>query len=406
MATSKVEVPGYFDSHKALRSFVPEGDRPAFTALTDATRKFLGDAQDQATRLEYLGLDTSYLRATLTELAWRVGSTIDAEAMRACRARCEMALADPRPPGAATQDRLGSYGPGALPWFIKLDRSTDQLVDGPWPGAAPPVFLEKIDTPNKMTHYLQSLVVCDLAKGEDQRKELNLASAVIARLALWGGQAGYMADRTFETAFRRFLHHWQDKETGFFCVSYSFGGKTIKTVDLSLTFHMARYASRYHPSDVHHWPRVIDTLFAIKDGERTYPQGWSDDDGQATNHNNYDVVELIRLGWPHMSAGQKTTARREMRRMLDWCLAHALNANGVVVDPDTGDTVPEHYYFAAAFLCTIGYLDGDDRLGIGGGFSDGPPLRARMIRQLARFSQDMPGTLDALARLGVGPKRF
>jgi hypothetical protein len=29
-----------------------------------------------------------------------------------------------------------------------------------------------------------------------------------------------------------------------------------------------------------------------------------------------------------------------------------------------------------------------------------------MIRQLARFSQDLPGTLDALARLGVGPKRF
>jgi hypothetical protein len=59
-----------------------------------------------------------------------------------------MVLADPDPPSVQTQDQLGSYRPGALPWFLKLDRSTNQLVDDePWPGVRPPLFLGRINAP-------------------------------------------------------------------------------------------------------------------------------------------------------------------------------------------------------------------------------------------------------------------
>jgi hypothetical protein len=45
-------------------------------------------------------------------------------------------------------------------------------------------------------------------------------------------------------------------------------GQTIRTRDLSLTFHMARYA----PHLVRWWPTLIDTLLAIR--EDAYPEGW------------------------------------------------------------------------------------------------------------------------------------
>ena len=403
---AKVQVPAYFDAREALRNTLSQPERDSLGKLVKSTRALLSEAQGTASRLEFQGDDTSYLRAALGELAWRVGSTLDVEAIRASRARCEMALTDPTPPSVLIQDRDGSYGLGTLAWFLKLDATTDQLVDGPWPGKRPPRFLDCINTPDSMIKYLDKLLVCDLAGGVDYRKELNLASAVIARLALWGGQAGYLQAPAFEKAYRRFLGRWQDADTGFFCATYKAGGQTVKTVDLSLTFHMARYASRYHPGDIGHWPKLIETLFVIKDPKRVYPQGWFDDGGAMTNHNNYDVVELWRLGWPHMTKAQKANARHEMRGMLDWCLNHSIQEDGVVINSDLGDTVPENYYFAAAFLDTLGYLDGEDVFGVGGNFSNGPPLRARMIRQLSGFCQDLPDTLDALARLGVGPKRF
>jgi hypothetical protein len=67
-----------------------------------------------------------------------------------------------------------------------------------------------------MVDYLEGLMTCDLALGVDTRKELNLAAAVIARLALWGGQAGYLHEDAFQIEFRNFLRTRQDEETGFF----------------------------------------------------------------------------------------------------------------------------------------------------------------------------------------------
>jgi hypothetical protein len=69
--------------------------------------------------------------------------------------------------------------------------------------------------------------------------------------------------------FERFVRDWQDPTTGFFGVTYitDSQGNEIRTTDLSLTFHMVRYA----PHLVRWRQRLINTLLVIKDQQ--YPQG-------------------------------------------------------------------------------------------------------------------------------------
>jgi hypothetical protein len=214
------QLPAYFDARDVIRKAVAKDERPKLNELVQVVRTFLKSAQTEAMKRELVKQDTSHLRAILTELSWWVGATVNADEILACLGRATRALGDRDPLPVTRQDKDGSFGHGVQPFFLKLDRSTDQLIDGPWPGAVLPRFLAPIATPELMVGYLDKLRVSNVTEGVDKRKELNLASAVISRLALWGGQAGYLEGEAFVTAFRDFLWRWQDKETGFFCVSY------------------------------------------------------------------------------------------------------------------------------------------------------------------------------------------
>jgi hypothetical protein len=55
--------------------------------------------------------------------------------------------------------------------------------------------------------------------------------------------------------------------------------------------------------------------------------------------------------------------------MLDWCLEYSVRDTGEIINPDKGDMVMDSYYFAAAFLDTIGYFDAQA--------SDFGPIRGR-----------------------------
>jgi hypothetical protein len=66
-------------------------------------------------------------------------------------------------------------------------------------GAAP-IFLECTDNPIRMVTYQRDLCWSDVKRcGRDNRKELNLAVSVIARLVYQGGQARYLSGPGFAT---------------------------------------------------------------------------------------------------------------------------------------------------------------------------------------------------------------
>ena len=336
-------------------------------------------------------------RAIQLEARWRTNTNNEYDAAAASVERLKKALEEENEPTALVQDEEGSFAPCTDVWFLKLDRSTDQLLARAWPWRVPPVFLERVDDPIRTVTYLQDLCWSDVTRcGRDNRKELNLAISVIARLIFRGGQAGYLAQPGLLPAFERFVQDWQDPDTRFFGMTYILEtNQEVRTADLSLTFHMARYA----PYLIHGWPVLIDTLLAMK--EQAYPQGWLEH-GKMTDHNNYDVAELFYRVWSKMTGAQRDQASACLDEMLSWCLSESIAPDGSLKNPDKGDMIPDSYYFAAAFLDTIGFFDQRKRFWTHKDFPDSKRLRAAIVAQLRQFNPQLTVIGDTLERLNAG----
>jgi hypothetical protein len=72
-----------------------------------------------------------------------------------------------------------------------------------------------------------------------------------------------------------------------------------------------------------------------------------------SDHNNYDVVELLYRGWPHMLPSQRREAGTHIAHMLRWCLSRSLDRDGVLFNRDQGDQIPDSYYFEPRFLTPL-----------------------------------------------------
>jgi hypothetical protein len=252
---------------------------------------------------ETAGRDTSRLRQTLRELRWRIEYTANTAAICANFERLRASAPQPSPAELADPDETVSYGAGSEVWFLKLDASADHLLADDFDDRGrPAVFLDRINDPVRLRHYLDGLLVSRLAEdGIDRRKELNFATAALVRLILWWRPRGYRWDPRLDTVVRQFVAEWQDSVSGFFGAIYLVGGLRFHTVDLSLTFHMARYVE----GRIGHWPQLIDTLFSIRD-ER-YPNGWLDE--------RYDMSQQLRCrglaaAGLAADAGRSTPARQ------------------------------------------------------------------------------------------------
>jgi hypothetical protein len=369
---------------------------PKMKVLSKAADSTMNGAEAELAKRELAGKDTSYARAALDEAEWRIKCTSDNVAAAEAVARLSLALNCTDPPNGFMQDEGGSFAPGSKVWFIKLECSTDQRLAREWPWRLRPTFLEYINDPIRMVTYLQDRCWSDVVRcGRDNRKELNEAISVIARLVMRGGQAGYLSGPGFIPVFEEFIRSWQDPVTGFFGMTYLIGDyQQIRTKDLSLTFHMVRYV----PHLVRYWPELINTLLEIK--PLLYPQGWLEPSGP-TDHNNYDVAEIFYRGWPYMDATQRMLAGDAVEEMLDWCLKSSVSPKGEIIKPDQGDPIPDSYYFAAAFLDTIGFFDPNKKFWTRRTLPDSTAIRDGMINQLKNFNYYYLVSDDALARLGA-----
>jgi hypothetical protein len=346
-------------------------------------------------RREAGGCDTSCPRQVLRELRWQLEYTADTNAIGATLARLRTWAALSSSPAAASHEADGVHGGCTDVWFLKLDACVDHMLGADFDEQAkPPRFLDRINDPGRLKDYLESLLVSRLDEdGIDRRKELNFATADLVRLILWRRPRNYSWDARLETVIRRFIIEWQDRSTGFFGADYLVGGRRLRTVDLSLTFHMARYLG----GAIGYWPQLVDTLFAIRD--RRYPNGWLDEIGM-TNHNNYDVAVLLQLGWPHMRPDQRRRAEEELAGLLDWCLTTAISWDGEIVTRAVGESLPESYYFTIAFLDTVGYFDRRRRFWTELDFPEAPGVQGRLNDRLSILPQSDPMVRMAFERLG------
>jgi hypothetical protein len=367
---------------------------PAIAAFARGSEPEIQAIEARLDGAEAAGQDTAQPRLLLRELRWRLEYTGDAAAAAATLARLRRLASLPAEEDGPQCDGEGSYGPTSDVWFLKLDVSVDHWLAPDAAGnAATPRLLDRVNDPDRLRDYLEGLLVSRPAEdGVDRRKELNFATADLVRLILRRRPARYPWDPRLAAAILRFVARWQDPCTGFFGADYELGATRYRTTDLSLTFHMARYLG----GRIGYWPQLVDTLFAMRD--QRYPNGWRDEGGM-TSHNNYDVAVLLRLGWPSMRADQRQEAHRELDHMLDWCLDEAIAADGTIRKRAAAESLPESYYFAIAFLDTVGFFDPAECFWTDRRFSWSAALRARLLARLDAFNRSEPMARMARERL-------
>ena len=294
-----------------------------------------------------------------------------------------------------------SQGEDALAWldkFYEEDRAPTYGIQMP----------PRIATPAKMAAYIDSLVISDIAAtGRDNREELaNITTSLsrvffkehfhqflLRRVAPRGAERQEYGPRGYVTIYEDFIRRWQDSQTGYWGAWYRVNGRIYKTPDLSMTYHIIAYRN----GEVAYWPQIIDTTLRIKDDP--YPFGWVHD-GHFVNHNNYDVVRILKLGWPHMSPRQKSSAAAAIRDMLDWTLNNSLDPDGSFkLDLTFFSSIAAEYYFGIAFLDEAGYWDRGKRFWTEETFPNSGAIcrlvRARLLRSGLQDFQ----ALHALQRL-------
>jgi len=361
---------------------------PAMRDFRRATRPEIVTLEARLDADEQTGADRSCLRQAVTELRWRLGSTGDVAAATQVRDRVRALAAAPTTPAGTVQDADGSYGPCVEEWFWKVDASTDRFLTDATP-PVPPRLLDRVNDPARLDAYLRGLLTSDLQRdGVDHRKELNIASADLVRLVLRHRPLGYAWKPGLDAVVLKFIADAQSPTTGFFGERYG----AVETVDLSMTFHMARYRD----GAIGHWPELIRHLIAIK--PKQYPHGWLDADGM-TSHNNYDVVTLFRLGWPKIGADQRAAVAVEIAGLVDWTLGTALGPDGSLRSRADGESWPDALYFTAGFLDEVGFLDPSKRYWTDKPLPEATRIRAGLVEQAKRLPMDDPMGKAALERL-------
>lgn len=248
----------------------------------------------------------------------------------------------------------GSFDHCSEAWFLKLDSTIEEVeyrTERGQPVQFPLKLLDRVNTPEKLRAYLDSLLISDVRKtGIDQRYELNIAITAIERFIVGHVKHNYPFPSELKQALFDYQdQHWQDPKTGYFGGWYRLpDGSIRKTADLSVTFHIASYRR----DNLKRIPEMVRTTIAFKDLE--YPFGWRQE-GQPSNHHNDDVARLFRIGWPQMDGAQRQLACGEMRAMMDFCLHDTMNPDGSFKMMDE-DTLGSSFYFPVSLLNELGYF--------------------------------------------------
>lgn len=293
------------------------------------------------------------------EARWYIGYTADFDGMDRRLNDLKESLAHPEREALAVQQdpKDGSWGGCYTEWWQRLDASYDMLQMYKVKGIKPKyrfTLLDHLNSPEKLRAYFASIAVSDIPHtGRDNRKELNGAFVNLLRLINAGEPDGYpWAPGMKETIRDLTMNVYRNQKTGWWGASYIHSnGKREYMDDLSVTFHIVLSLDDKVPL----LDKLATTLFALKDAD--YPIGWYDH-GVQSNHNNMDVVVLMRASWKAMTDAQRKQGADEIRRMLHWCLTESLQLDGSFrYSPGADDSVEEGEHFGVNFLARMGYFN-------------------------------------------------
>lgn len=367
---------------------------PHYRDRHDQLSKALDRVQAEMIRQQRAGRKTFCTRQVFLEARWLVYYTDDYQKASTRIEDLRRMLAAPADPHELEQvESDGSFAPCCNAWWLRMDMTCDELITlaRKWREPKYPVkLLERINSPQKLRAYLDSLLVSDVRRtGINNRDELNMATADLERFILWDGTlkelpTKFQFDPKLKEALLDYLDNtWQDPKTGMWGGWYrTENGSIVKTCDLSLTFHIISYRDS---QTIKHWPELIDTMLAMKDGR--FPFGWLEEGKTMSNHHNMDLVRVWRLGWPHATARQRQEIAAAITKMLDFCVGQSLQKDGSFNSPEE-DTLSSSFYFGVGFLHEIGYFTAADRFWTDRQFPDAQAVRQRILDRIGSLKLD------------------
>jgi hypothetical protein len=282
---------------------------------------------------------------------------------------------------ATEQQPDGSWARGINVWYLKLYYSVDQIKECNNAPQYPLSFLDRINSPKKLTAQLDADLHNDFTRTDVfNREELDETFSALARL-LYSSRVGrcYAFDPQLKDALKDFVTGWQNPATG--CWGQWMvdrEGRIWKMDDMGMTFHVV---SDLH-GEVAHQDLIAKRLLEL---DRTnFPTGILFN-GHYENHLNMDAVKIFRSAWPSLDDATRQRARAEISRMLNWCLTKSLQPDGSFKVSDLDDTVSDAYRYGVWFLQETGYFQRKDRFWTDQDFPEAKAKQERIEAKL-RFT--------------------
>lgn len=339
-------------------------------------------------RRQAAGEGMQYSMHIYREIRWRLNFTPAIETTQERIADLRQSLARTAEQKLATEQQAsdGSWGLGLNVWYLRLYYSVDHVKNCRGHPQYALSFLDRINSPEKLSAQLDSVLLDDFTKTQEfNREQLDETFSALARLLFAAKPTGcYTFHPGLRDALREFVERWQNPATG--CWGQWMvdrQGRIWKMDDVGMTFHVV---SDLH-GQVDHLDLIAKRVLQL-DGV-DFPAGIRFN-GHYENHLNWDTVRIFRYAWPTLDATTRQKVRAGISRMLDWCLAKSYQPDGSFKLSDLDDTVGDAYFYGVSFLRETGYFQREHRFWTDQDFPDAKAVHDRIEAKLKSMGLNDP----------------
>jgi hypothetical protein len=351
-------------------------------------------------RRQQAGENMQYSMHIYREIRWLLNFTPDAAATERRIDDLRRSLAQPEMQKLATEQQAsdGDYALGINVWYLKLYYSVEDGLDNGAVPRYPLSFLDRINSPQKLTAQLDSDLYDHLPEtGQFNREELDETFSAVARLLFKMKPVDYAFDPGLRGALSAFVARWQNASSG--CWGQWIvdrEGRVWKMDDMGITFHVISDLG----GKVQHLDLIAKRLLQL-DGVN-FPTGIRFQN-HYENHLNWDAVKIFRYAWPYLDQPSREQVRAEISGMLNWCLSESLQPDGSFKVSDLDDTVGDAYNYGIYFLREVGYFQRQKRFWTDQEFPRAGAVRERIEAKLKAIGLNDPHLKDAYKMLQDAP---
>jgi len=351
-------------------------------------------------RRQEAGENMQYSMHIYREIRWLLNFTPDVAATEKRIDDLRRSLTQPEMQKLATEQQAsdGDYALGINVWYLKLYYSVEDGLDNGAVPRYPLSFLDRINSPQKLTAQLDSDLYDHLPEtGQFNREELDETFSALARLLFKMKPVGYAFDPGLRGALSAFVGRWQNGSSG--CWGQWIvdrQGRVWKMDDVGITFHVVSDLG----GNVQHLDLIAKRLLQL-DGVN-FPTGIRFQN-HYENHLNWDAVKIFRYAWPNLDPASREQVRAEISGMLDWCLSESLQPDGSFKVSDLDDTVGDAYDYGIYFLREVGYFQRQKRFWTDQEFPGAEAVRERIEAKLKVIGLNDPHLKDAYKMLQDAP---